>query len=68
MTILMTTWSGVAIPIVVLTIIGLVILMAISQIFGTAKARMSIAREDAYQRLAEKATEAQELCPRPGAW
>lgn len=54
-----TSWPDAAVAIVGILFITVVLTAAIWQIFATAKARMTVAREEAYKRLAEEAVQAQ---------
>ena len=58
--ILAAGWSDTAVAIVAAAFIFMAIMVAIWQIFATVRARMSVAREQAYRKLAEDATQAQE--------
>jgi hypothetical protein len=54
-----TSWAGAAILIAGILFVTTVTTVAIWQIFGTWRARMSVVREDAYRRLAEEMTSVQ---------
>jgi Tfp pilus assembly protein PilO len=55
-----TTWSDIGIPLVFITLVGIVVIVFVWQIFATARARSSVAREEAYRTLAEESTKAQQ--------
>jgi hypothetical protein len=55
-----TSWSEAAIAIAGILFVTTVATVVVWQIFGTWRARMSVAREEAYRRLAEEATAAQQ--------
>lgn len=48
------TWTDIGIPMLVLALIGVGIIVVISQAFAVWKARMAAAQGDAYRNLAEK--------------
>lgn len=52
-------WNETGIAIVVLALVFTLVIVVIWQFFVTARARMSVAREDAYRTLASEATDAQ---------
>jgi len=54
-----TSWPEAVIAIVGILFVTTVITAAIWQVFATWRARMTVAREAAYRKLAEEATEAQ---------
>jgi type VI protein secretion system component VasK len=54
-----TNWAEAAIAMVGILFVTTVITVAIWQVFGTWRARMSVAREEAYRKLATEATELQ---------
>lgn len=51
---------GMAFTLVVLVLVTIVIVVVIWQSFVTRRARMSVEREEAYRRLAEQATAAEQ--------
>ena len=53
------TWPEAAVSIAGIVLVIAVVVVAIHQIFATARARMSVQREAAYRQLAEEATAAQ---------
>lgn len=55
-----TAWSDAGIAIAGIVFVTTVATVAIWQIFGTWRARMIVAREDAYRKLAEEASAAQQ--------
>lgn len=59
MTAAQVTWPEVSIPIVGMLFIGSIVVVMIWQTFATWRARMSVMREEAYQRLADEAIQAQ---------
>lgn len=59
MTVAQVTWPEVSIPIVGMIFVGSIVVVMIWQTFATWRARMSVMREEAYQRLADEATQAQ---------
>lgn len=54
-----TSWPDAAVAIVGILFVTVVLTAAIWQIFATAKARLSVAREEAYKRLADEAIQSQ---------
>ncbi|MGH3006354.1 MAG: hypothetical protein ACRDOS_10765 [Gaiellaceae bacterium] len=54
-----TSWADASIAIVGILFVTTVIVAVVWQVFATWRARMSVAREEAYRKLAEDSTEAQ---------
>lgn len=54
-----TSWPDAAIAIFGIVLVTTVLTVVIWQLFGTWRARMSVAREAAYRQLAEEATAVQ---------
>lgn len=55
-----TTWSEISIPLVFIVLVGVVVIVFIWQIFATARAKSSVAREEAYRALVEESTQVQQ--------
>jgi Tfp pilus assembly protein PilO len=55
-----TTWSDIGIPLVFITLVGIVVIVFVWQNIAPARARSSVAREEAYRTLAEESTKAQQ--------
>lgn len=55
-----TTWSEIGIPLVFIVLVGVAVIVVVWQIFATARAKSSVAREDAYRALVEESTQAQQ--------
>jgi HAMP domain-containing protein len=54
-----TSWPDAAITIAGIALSAVFVFVVVSQVFATWRARVSAAREDAYRKLAEQATEAE---------
>lgn len=54
-----TSWPDAAIAIAGIAMLVAIVFVVVSQVFSTWRARMSVAREQAYSELAEQATQAQ---------
>jgi Tfp pilus assembly protein PilO len=55
-----TSWPEAAVAIAGIGLVIAVVVVVVVQIFATARARMSVQREEAYRKLAEQAGDAQE--------
>lgn len=47
-----TTWSDIGIPLVFITLVGVLLIVFVWQVFATSRAKSSVAREEAYRALA----------------
>ncbi|MPZ99136.1 MAG: hypothetical protein GEU80_07325 [Dehalococcoidia bacterium] len=56
-----TRWPEAAIAVAGIAFVTIIAAILIVQVFGTWRARMSVAREEAYRRLAEESVAAQRL-------
>jgi hypothetical protein len=54
------SWQEAATGVTAMVLAGVIATVVIVQLAATWRARMAVAREDAYQRLAEQATQAQQ--------
>jgi transposase len=54
-----TSWPGAAVAIAGIALVTVIVAVAIWQIFGTWRSRMSVAREDAYRKLADETASVQ---------
>lgn len=55
-----TTWSDIGIPLVFITLVGVLLIVFVWQVFATSRAKSSVAREEAYRALADESAQAQQ--------
>jgi hypothetical protein len=55
------TWTSTAVAIAAILLVGVFAVVVVWQIFATARAKMSVEREEAYKKLAEDSAQAQRL-------